>query len=175
MTRKRPYMARGRVAVLSLGLIVLGASLGLLGRPSHVLAQDAPEGRIVSVREGDRVPFAGTLMDPQVPVWMRGQIDELHLDVARLEAELARTVAREGERSSVLIEVEQARTRAVESRLELRETLWRGRVTELVRELRTARDDARPSFWEQPGLWYGLGVGTVVLVIAGVAVIAGML
>lgn len=175
MSHGAPFRSRSTRGAISHGLLALAVFLAPFWLTAGVSAQSAPEGRLVELPEGGRAPFAGTLMEAQIAVWLRGQVDELRLQVSSLEAELARTVAREGERASVLVEIERARTSAAESRTALRDGLWQARATELTRQLRAARDDARPSFWEQPGLWYGLGVGTVVLVIAGVAVIAGLL
>ena len=165
---------RGRSArgPISHGLRLLAAFLGAFWLTAGASAQSAPEGRLVELPEGGRAPFAGTLMEAQIAVWLRGQVDELRLQVSSLEAELARTVAREGERASVLIEVERARTAAAESRTELRDGLWQARAADLTRQLRASQDDARPSFWEQPGLWYGLGVATVTLIGIGALVFA---
>jgi hypothetical protein len=51
----------------------------------------------------------------------------------------------------------------------LRERLWRDRVGQLAGELREAREDARPSFFANPLLWYVAGVASAVLVVWGVA------
>jgi len=132
--------------------------------PTTVLAQEAPPAEyqlteptqeIVALRRGTPSPRDGLLIDAADMLQIRAEYE-------RLRFLLARTTERDEATCAVRIEMERARTAACGERVSLRDELWTQRQTELVMQLREARQAAQRagerSWFEHPALWFAVGV-----------------
>lgn len=148
---------------------IVGVVLFTIGAvPFTARAQDVqlpPMGDVLALDAGDRAPHAGMLIgDDDLVVW-RQAIERLQF---QLQSE--RTVA-----AAVLehkLAEERLRTAAATETLALHDRMWTDRVADLSRQLATAREHQGPAWYEQPGLWFGLGVlATVIAVVAAAALV----
>lgn len=150
LTREGPFLAL-------IFLVCWGSTFSAFAddiRDSRPLSVELPEPRLL--REGERAPFTGQLLvQEDVLRWAR-TIEDLEY---RLE--LDRTT--EQERCSIRLQLEEARTKNAEDRLNLRETLWRQRAEELSNSLRNAQKNAIREWWESPPLWFAGGALTAVV------------
>jgi len=132
--------------------------------PASVAAQETPPAgyqltepahQIVPVRGGHLAPRDGLLIDADDLLQIRAEYE-------RMRYLLTRTTERDAEVCGVRVQIEQARTAACGERVSLRDELWTQRQTELVMQLREARQAAQQagerSFWEHPALWFAVGV-----------------
>lgn len=128
------------------------------------LRLDFPDGEIVPLDVGTRAPFAGMLIrDSDLTEW--------RLLLERAQFRLRIFELRAAEVLELRIEQERVRTRSAESRLELREELWRQRVAEISEQLASARADSVRQWWEHPALWFSIGV---VVTAVGLGVVAAV-
>lgn len=125
-------------------------------------------GRIVALRLRQPAPFAGLLIEQDDLVRWRLEIEGLRF---QLDAERRRAEAEEAVHQRLF----DARLTAAGERLELVQTLWQSRATELRQSLDDALQRAQREVWEHPVLWLAIGlalgvIGTVVAVVAAAGV-----
>jgi hypothetical protein len=141
-------MTRTLVTIGTLALY-FAACTALL--PAVAVAQD-----IVHLPQNRPAPFEGFLLREDDLLRWRQRIELLEHRLT-LDIDTERRVA------ALQMALEQARTRAVEERLALRERLWREQTAALAQELDKARRAAVRGFWETPSLWFAFGLVTAIV------------
>lgn len=117
-----------------------------------------------AIRRGQPAPDDGILVAADTLL-------RIQMDYDALAFRLGRERERAEARCLVQLDMERARTRAEMERLILRDGLWRDRERELREAVQQARQDAVRQWYENPGLWAGVGA----LVASLVAVLASQL
>jgi len=135
----------------ALAVVLAVAFASLVCAPRVARGQD-----IVHLPQNRPAPFEGFLLREDDLLRWRQRIELLEHRLT-LDLDTERRVA------AVQVSLEQARTRAVEERLALRERLWREQTAALARELEKARRAAVRGFWEQPSLWFAFGLVTAIV------------
>lgn len=102
------------------------------------------------VRRGQAAPDDGILMAPET-------ILRIQIDYDALALRLTRERERAEDRCQVQLDMQRARTRAESERVTLRDGLWAAREGELIEAARRAREEAVRQWYENPGLWTGVG------------------
>lgn len=146
------------IAALSIAIVVTPVS-AQSGRESR----DSLE-RLVRVDQGDRAPFPGVLAPEQLFVDWRSRIVLLE-ERLRIDAEACSA------RASAVAEASAASLEAERARRGLEGELFRQRLEALALELRRAREDAKPGFFERPAFWFALGI---LIAGAGVALVSSV-
>lgn len=112
-------------------------------------------GEILPLRRGTSAPRDGLLIDAEDMLRIQQEYD-------RMRYLLTRTAERDAETCDVRVAMEHARLTACEERLRLRDELWTARQTELADQVVEARAEARRAaeraWFEQPALWFFVGV-----------------
>jgi hypothetical protein len=156
--------------------IVLSVALAML--PARAVAQppvttaptteqfQLPEpGDILPLHRGQAAPQDGLLIDA-------GDLLGIQQGYERMRFLLGLTQTRDTEICDVRVQVEHARTTAAEDRLTLRDGLWTARQTELLATIQQAQQQAQHAaergFFEQPAVWFAIGI--LVATIAFIAV-----
>jgi len=124
-------------------------------------------GEILPLRRGASAPHDGLLIEAADLLRIQQEYD-------RMRYLLTRTSERDREICDVRIAMEGARLTACEERLRLRDELWTARQTELNLLLTEARAEARRAaergWYENPILWFLVGVAVTVVVWIAVSV-----
>jgi hypothetical protein len=124
-------------------------------------------GDLVPLRRGAAAPRDGLLIDAEDMLRISQEYD-------RMRYLLTRTAERDAETCGVRVEMERARIGACEERLRLRDELWTARQAELAALVAEAREQARHAaergWYENPVLWFVVGVAATGLVWIATAV-----
>lgn len=121
---------------------------------------------------------AGALPEPEVPALQlpafsalrRGQpspadglfvtfeqMAQIRLDYDALAAQLVRDLSSAGQQCELRVDAERLRIRSAEENLTLHTRLWEGRQGELLERAMQAEERAVRQWYENPGLWAGIG------------------
>jgi len=118
-------------------------------------------GEILPLRRGTAAPRDGLLIDAEDMLRISQEYD-------RMRYLLTRTAERDAETCEVRVEMERARIGACEERLRLRDELWTARQAELAALVAEAREQARHAaergWYENPVLWFVVGVAVTAIV-----------
>lgn len=140
-------ISRGRAARFILASILV-LFVGCGAALAH--AQD-PAPRIVALDAGEAAPFEGMLIpDDELIAWRR--------EIERLRNELVLIQQRADALRAADAVLADARSRAGDERLALREALWTERATDLTRERDEARAQRGPRWWQRGALWLPVGI-----------------
>lgn len=85
------------------------------------------------------------------------QMAQIRLDYDALAAQLVRDLERAGQQCELRVEGERLRIRSAEENLALHTRLWEGRQGELLERATQAEERAVRQWYENPGLWAGVG------------------
>jgi hypothetical protein len=149
-----------------------GTEPGRASEPvSDPIPAEAPEasaeGQILAIDRGERAPWAGLLIEEADLVRWKLEIDRLRwrLDVD-VKAEQAKADVQEKFYEKMAL--------ADAERMQLKEAVYRDRIKDLgvshQRLVNALAKERETTFFEQPMLWFGLGVVvTIATVVTGVA------